>query len=229
MDEQIHVIRRLALGLDDAGCLDPGATTQERNLGPAHAPRLCSPLTCRMMVAFFSYFFRVMTFASIFKSSSAQSLSTGRYSRSVRGGMRPVYRGGSFNRSPEQKYALQEPHPLPEILLVQLLQRPFVGLFLNLVKRCVRSGGGSALTKELAHADADDLPRWAEPLARPRISSGLARWMFNSISHCPRLVSMELGNLPTREQNPVYWENFDGLIEKSKRATAAARVRHLHT
>ena len=40
-----------------------------------------------------------------------------------------------------------------------------------------------SFARALVHSDREDKPLWVEPLTKPHIAVGLARWLANSLSH----------------------------------------------
>ena len=72
----------------------------------------------------------------------------------------------------------------------------------------------AAVAKALVRTEPDELPEWAEAL-RPRlIAMGLARWMFNALSHeLPRTTDKRLPD------SHAYQAHFQWLVQQSKART----------
>jgi len=92
-----------------------------------------------------------------------------------------------------------------------------------------------SLAKALVHSDREDKPHWVEPLTKPHIAVGLARWMANATSHgLPRLLAVDAAGeetrfpsqLPRREDSHVgklYWDHHEWLLEQAKLRQKKAR------
>lgn len=92
----------------------------------------------------------------------------------------------------------------------------------------------NAVAKAVHYTDKSDTPRWAEPLRPAHISLGLARWMFNALSHGlprkpppdgqPSMQEAVRTRLPKRTDDSTYWKHFDWLVEESERRTKKAQL-----
>ena len=96
----------------------------------------------------------------------------------------------------------------------------------------------SALSKALVHADKTEIPKWAEPLAKPHIAVGLSRWMANAFSHgLPRLYALNAAGEPTTAPSRLppkstdkgrrYWLHFEWLQDEAKQRQKEARAKGL--
>ena len=79
------------------------------------------------------------------------------------------------------------------------------------------------MAKALRFTERSELPRWAEPLRPEMVALGVARWMFTGLSHGLPLLPAppEQYALPSREEQPKYWEHIDWLMAESARRTQA--------
>ncbi len=92
-----------------------------------------------------------------------------------------------------------------------------------------------ALAKALVHSERDEKPAWLEPLTKPFIAVGLARWMANGLSHgLPKVHAVDAAGEPLKQLSTLpkpgdghkgqhYWKHHEWLLMQAKERQKAAR------